>query len=369
MIVWVNSRTKTEDYSWRTCAESGILSSMSSIDDGYEKWKFEDCVPWFGLVAFQDEATLFFGNLVTDREDSRGRPIFVHAALKAENSKDVFDLVSFVSSLLVREKELLPKWTAFFSEAFDKGVLGAYPDISRLSRKESSQETIGRFVYPREDPSARDSIAKRLCSGVNLSVPLAVGTTGRSGKGIFERVCRSRAAWQTAFFSSACSMKTMLQVAAEPPREIKSNTRVVAAAIGGAVLLVLFVAALGTCSRRNGVANSSRGGADDGTSISTNLQVIGGMVANGVTNAPSQEAAVTNASSTSRDGSGGYVTPATTNAPLQEVAVTNALLSSQKGLGGPVTSAVTNTLQQKEALTNSLKTASDGTGKRKTENE
>ena len=306
MKVLVNSRTKTEDYSWRTCAESGILSSMSSIDDGYEKWKFEDCVPWFGLVAFQDEATLFFGNLVTDREDSRGRPIFVHAALKAENCKDVFDLVGFVSSLLVREKELLPKWTAFFSEVFDKGVFGVFPDNAHLSCTESSQETIGHFVYPREDALERDSIAKRLCAGVDLSVPLAVGTTGRSGKGIFERVCRSDAAWQTAFFSSACSKKTMLQVAAEPPREIKSNTRVVAAARGGAVLLVLFAAAIGTCSRGDGKgeANPPRGGADDGTSMSTNLQVIGGMVANGVTNAPSQEAAVTNSHKATADRTG-----------------------------------------------------------------
>ena len=73
MKTWVNSRTKTEDYTWRTDAKCGLTAPPTSIDDGYEKWKFEDCVPWFGLVAFQNDATLYFGNLITNKEDSRGR--------------------------------------------------------------------------------------------------------------------------------------------------------------------------------------------------------------------------------------------------------------------------------------------------------
>ena len=272
MIVWVNSRTKTEDYSWRTCAKSSLAFPPSSIDDGHEKWKFEDCIPWFGLVAFQSDATLYFGNLITNREDSRGRPIFVHAALQAENSKDVLELVGFVSSLLVREGELLPKWTAFFSEVFDNGVVGAFPDTSHSIPTESSQGSIGRFVYPRADALERDSIAKRLCSGVNLSVPLAVGTTGRSGKGIFERVCRSGNMWQTAFFSSSCSMKTELQVAVEPTREKKPNTRAIAAAIGGAVLLVFLVAAIRSCS------TGGEGGGADGSTNGISHAIIGGDI-------------------------------------------------------------------------------------------
>lgn len=279
MKVWVNSRTKTEDYSWRTCAKSNLAISSSSVDDGYEQWKFEDCIPWYGLVAFQSGATLYFGNLITSREDSRGRPIFVHAALQAENSKDVLDLVGFVASLLVREGELLPKWTAFFSEVFDNGVVGTFPDTSHLIRTESSQESIGRFVYPREDALARDSIAKRLCAGVNLSVPLAVGTTGRSGKGIFERVCRSGNMWQTAFFSSSCSMKAELQVAVEPTQEKKPNTRAIAAAIGGAAIFVILAAAIGTCSRgsRKDGSNPPGGGTDGGANMSTNRQVLSEM--------------------------------------------------------------------------------------------
>lgn len=309
MKTWVNSRTKTEDYTWRMDAKCGLTAPPPSIDEGYEKWKFEDCVPWFGLVAFQNDATLYFGNLITNKEDSRGRQIFIHAALQAENSKEILDLVGFVASLLAREEELLPKWTSFFSEVFDKGIVGAFPDTSHPIPL-ASQESIGRFVYPRKDASSRDSIARRLGSGVNLTMPLAVGTTGRGGKGIFERVCRSEKQWQTAFFSSTCSAKEELQVAEEPPSEIGPNTRAVAAAIGGAVLLVLIVAAIGPCSggRRDEVKTQTSGG----------------------TNAP---------------------------ASLQ-VSV------------GPVTSAVTNTLQQIEAVeTNSIKAVSPRTEKRKTENE
>lgn len=203
---------------------------------------------------------------------------------------------------------------------------------------------------------------------VEIEAPFAVGTTGRGGKGIFERVCRSEKQWQTAFFSSTCSAKEELQVAEEPPSEIGPNTRAVAAAIGGAVLLVLFAAAIGTCSRggRQGEAKSLTG---RGTNASASRQDSVGRISPAATNSPTQEATLTNILLASQKSSDVYVTPAITNAPQQESMVTNALLSSQKGLGGPVTSAVTNTLQQIEAVTNSLKTASDGTGKRKTENE
>ena len=265
MKTWVNSRTKTEDYTWRTDAKCGLKDPPASIDDGYEKWKFEDCIPWFGLVASQNEATLYFGNLITSREDSRGRPIFVHAALQAENSKDVLDLVGFVSSLLVHEEELLPKWTAFFSEVFDNGIVGTFPDTSRTIRLASSQDSIGRFVYPRTEAVSRNSIAQRLSSGVNLAVPIAVGTTGRSGKGIFERVCCSGNAWQTAFFSSSCTMKAELQVAMSSTREARVNTRVVAAAIGGAAILAIIAAAIGPCSRS---------GEEDKTNASTGREVV-----------------------------------------------------------------------------------------------
>lgn len=281
MKTWINSRTKTEDYTWRTDAKCGLTAPPSSIDDGYEKWKFEDCIPWYGLVAFQNDATLYFGNLITNREDSRGRPIFIHAALQAENSKDVLDLVGFVASLLVREKELLPKWTAFFSEVFEKGIVGAFPESSHSIHTASSQDPIGRFVYPREDVLSRDSIARRLESGVNLATPLAVGTTGRGGKGIFERVCRSEKTWQTAFFSSTCSAKAELQVAVEPPSETGPNTRAVAAAIGGAVLFAILVAAIRSCSNPGRESSAPRGTnivsrAFDGGEASTNSVPPGG---------------------------------------------------------------------------------------------
>ena len=331
MKVWVNSRTKTEDYTWRTDGKCSLSTPLSSVDDGYEKWKFEDCVPWFGLVAFQNDATLYFGNLITNREDSRGRPIFIHAALQAENSKDVLDLVGFVASLLVREEELLPKWTAFFSEVFDKGIVGAFPESSHSSPTASLQDSIGRFVYPREDALSRDSIARRLESSVNLATPLAVGTTGRGGKGIFERVCRSEKTWQTAFFSSTCSAKAELQVAVEPPSETGPNTRAVAAAIGGTVLLALLVAAIGPCSRKSGSGEAIRG-----TNVINRAESCGARLGNSGTNvAPSKGVTETKAPASGRGGGTnapaihvGPAPAAATNVPPQTAAMTNKAPSS-----------------------------------------
>lgn len=215
MEIWVSSRTKTEDYTWRTSAGHGPTVPPPSVADAYDKWKFEDGIPWFGLVFRQDSATLSFGNLEANREDSRGRPIVVHAVLQAGNETEVRDLLDIVSALLVRERELLPQWAAYLLGIFDDGEDRPFPAHSRFLGTTPTREPIGRFVYPREDALARESIAGRLGSGVDATTPLAVGTTGRSGKGIFERVCNSGGKWQAAFFSSTCEAKSELPVAVE----------------------------------------------------------------------------------------------------------------------------------------------------------
>ena len=303
----------------------------------------------------------------TNRNDAVGRPIRTVAVLRAVTSKENDLLVRFFAECLRKEdKETLYDEKSGVAKAVESlyqtkklddfmQYCRSLPTVNGGGVKQAD-----RWAIPRDYMTDRSALVESLPALIRDNKPFLLALTDRLPTDV---LCSLGSMFDHAvvrIFSEATEKPEKLP-------EPASQKHCRAAVIGGAVLLVLIVAAIGTCSRegRNGEANSSRGGADDGTSMSTNLQVIGGMVANGVTNAPSQEAAVTNAPSTSRDGSGGYVTPAATNAPLQEVAVTNALLSSQRGLGGPVTSAVTNTLQQKEAVTNSLKTASDGTGKRK----
>ena len=241
MEIWVQSRTKAEDYTWRTCAKCSQFTPPSSITEGYDQWKFEDGVPWFGLVSSQGVATLFFGNLMANREDSRNRPIFVHAALQAKSDDDVRELHGIVASLLIGEKKLLPKWTAYFLAVFDGGDAGPFPFTTQCSGTSYNQESIGRFVCPREDFAERERISRILCSSEKLNDSLVVGTTGRSGKGIFERVCNSQSKWQVAFFSSSCSSKTELSVIEEPLPGGVLDTRVVAVAIGGIILIATAI--------------------------------------------------------------------------------------------------------------------------------
>jgi len=210
MDIWVSSRTKSEDYTWRTCAGCDGPTPPTSVSDGFDQWKFEDCVPWYGLVSQGDTSILYFGNLKTDREDSRMRPIFVHAALVATGDTERRELQRIVASLLVRESDLLPQWSAYLLCGFDGGDVKPRPFLPQSAATASIAGTLGRFAYPREDNAARELVAASL-STVDLVCPLAVGTTGRSAKGIFERVCNSESRWQAAFFSQMCATKSELE--------------------------------------------------------------------------------------------------------------------------------------------------------------
>ena len=117
-----------------------------------------------------------------------------------------------------------------------------------------------------------------LISSVDVNTPLAVGTTGRSGKGIFERVCDSQAKWQVAFFSSTCAKQTELTVVEAPLPGGAPNTRVIAATIGGVILLSALIVAAGRSCRNTG----GDGEADGGTNIVSSAIGDGGVTTNAV---------------------------------------------------------------------------------------
>lgn len=249
MDIWVCSRTKAKDYTWRTCAGCGSSEPPSLISDGYDQWKFEDCKPWYGLVSNNAGTVLYFGNLMTDREDSRGRPIFVHAALQANGEQERKELMGVIASLLLQEKELLPKWSDYLLGIFDGSDVSPRPVPSQpvAGASASAPESIGRYVYPQEDANARELIAKKL-SMANLERPFVVGTTGRSGKGIFDRVCHSEGKWQVAFFSGMCNAKSELAVVKNIPKpgntspfpRSRPKPRKAALIVAGAILLCLL---------------------------------------------------------------------------------------------------------------------------------
>lgn len=251
MEVWVNSATRDKDYYWCSLADGGPADPPSEIAAGYDLWKFEDCIPWFGLVSHDGVSTLYFGNLLTDREDIRMRPIFVHAVIRATDNDERGELCSLVAELLMNEKELLRKWADYLLGIFDGKVAASMPMTSR--RKETSLNiSVGRFAYPREDSAARVKIAQALLES-SIQGPLVVGTTGRSGNGIFERICNSGNEWQIAIFSGMCTdeaelvPKTGCADFPKPPLAASRTGEMVMVVVGVMMVLALLAVAMKSC--------------------------------------------------------------------------------------------------------------------------
>jgi hypothetical protein len=362
----VCSRETERDYTWDNTHASHLVSEYAQ----------ELFSPAFeGSLTTSRVATLFCCHGVlsgvvlgvsadTLRKDFRNRPIRTMAFLRAEKPEEADLLARFFAECL-RKPDAETIYNA------ESGVAKAVESLYQTKKLDDfmqfcrSLPTVNgggvkladRWAIPRGETADRSALVESLPALIGDNAPFLLALTDRLPTDVLASLGSMFDHAVVRIFSKATEKPEKL-----PEPASQKHRR--AAAIGGAVLLVLFVAAIGTCSRRNGEANSSRGGADDGTSMSTNLQVIGGMVANGVTNAPSQEAAVTNAPLASQTGSIGPVASVTTNALMQKATVTNALSASQNGSGGFVAPATTNVPPQEAAATNSLNTR-----KRNTNNE
>ncbi len=299
----------------------------------------------------------------------RGRPIRTMAFLRAEK-RDETDLLAAFFAECLRKSDAETIYNAKSDVA--KAVESLYQtkkldDFMQFCRSLPTVNGGGvkladRWAIPRDKTAPRSALVESLPALIADNKPFLLALTDRLPTEVIDSLGSMFDHAVVRIFSKAITTPEKLP---EPASQKYRR----AAAIGGAAILVLLVAAIGTCSRgsRQGEAKPPTGGR---TNTPASRQDSAGLISTTATNSPTQEATLTNFHSASHKSSGVYVTPAITNAPPQEAAVTNDLpSSSQKGLGGPVTSAFTNTLQQKEAVTNSLKTASDGTRKRKTENE
>lgn len=259
MEIWVNSATKTEEYTWRTIAGCSPSQPPVHVTSGFDQWKFEDGVPWYGLVFQDGMATLYLGNLETGREeDPRGRPIFVHAVIQTTSSTECRELRESMASLLAREKELLPRWADYLLKVFDGGDGSCRPvAVIPSGPMEFTLAPIGRFAYPCEDAIERKSIANVILSD-KFDQPFVVGVTGRSGAGIFDRVCNSDPKWHVAFFSRMCTVKTQLQpkeildsdFTPALPRQTRRGWKKLAVVVVGLLLVVVLAICRIGCSSR-----------------------------------------------------------------------------------------------------------------------
>ena len=258
MKAWICSRTKNEDYIWRS--DDGYDSSAlpTALQDGFDKWNFEDNVPWYGFVSKDHSTTLYFGNLPTNRLDSRGRRIFIHAVLRGDGHDDARMLCDWMSELLVDESAAISRWAGAFLETFDGKQMQGFSLAEAVPVSGVSDPDIGRYVYPKSDAASRAKIADQVRSTMEIGNAVAVGVTGRSGKGIFERVCCSNKEWQVAFFSSGCTMKTELATVRHLPAgggggDPFANRRhpplKAAIIIGGVILIIILTCLMRSCRK------------------------------------------------------------------------------------------------------------------------
>ena len=304
----------------------------------------------------------------------RGRPIRTMAYLRAEKSEEA-DLLArfFVECLRKSDTETLDDAASGVAKAVESLYqTKKLDDFMQFCRSLPTVNGGGvkladRWAIPRDDMTVATSIEAR--RALTESLPALIADNKPFLLALTDRLPTDVLGSLGSMFDNAV-VRIFSKAITTPEKlpEPASQKYRRAAAIGGAAILVLLVAAIGTCSRgsRQGEAKPPTGGR---TNTPASRQDSTGLISTTVTNSPTQEATLTNVLSTSQKSSGVYVTPAITNAPQQEAMVTNALLSSQKGLGGPVTSAATNTLQQKEAVTNRLKAASTRAEKKETGDE
>jgi len=367
----VCSRETERDYTWDNAHATFSLSSFARDTLAPA---FEGSLTTSRFVALSrrpgsPNGVILGVSVSTKRVDFRHRPIRTMAFFRAENPDEEKLLVSFFA-------ECLRKPDAETVRNADSDVAKVVESLYKKKELDDFLEFCGslpevngggdmladRRAIPRDYMTDRSALVESLPALIRDNKPFLLALTDRLPTDVLASLGSMFDHAVVRIFSKAITTSKKLP---EPASQKYRR----AAAIGGATILVLLVAAIGTCSRgsRQGEAKPPTGGR---TNTPASRQDSAGLISTTATNSPTQEATLTNFHSASHKSSGVYVTPAITNAPPQEAAVTNDLpSSSQKGLGGPVTSAFTNTLQQKEAVTNSLKTASDGTRKRKTENE
>lgn len=366
----VCSRETERDYTWDNTHATHLVSEYAQ----------ELFSPAFeGSLTTSRVATLFrcqgvlsgvvLGVSVdTLRKDFRNRPIRTMVFLRAEKPEEADLLARFFAECL-RKPDAETIYNA------ERGVAKAVESLYQTKKLDDfmqfcrSLPTVNgggvkltdRWAIPRDKTAPRSALVESLPALIADNKPFLLALTDRLPTEVLDSLGSMFDHAVVRIFSKAITTPEKLP---EPASQKYRR----AAAIGGAAILVLLAAAIGTCSRgsRQGEAKPPTGGR---TNAPASRQDSAGLISTTATNSPTQEATVTNFHSASHKSSGVYVTPAITNAPQQEAMVTNALLSSQKGLGEPVTSATTNTLQQKEAITNSIKAVSSRTEKRKTEDE
>lgn len=286
----------------------------------------------------------------TTREDAVGRPLRTIAFLRATDAKETALLASFFAEcLLKKDEETLYDPESSVAKAVESLYQTKMPDeflafcksLKPVASKEGAPEN--RWAIPRNDEGERKSLADALSAAITGDSSFFFALTDRRWTDVLASLGSMFDRGTVWIFSKATTAKE--PIPGGPP-----NTRAVAAAIGGTVLLALLVAAIGgPCSRRSedGEAVASTNSLDravESRVVATNSQA--GIGLNATNAVPTERRSIEPAGETQPGGVSTNVAPASSETPTS---LTNETAPFLIGGGG-----------ESDASTNHLERASGG---------
>lgn len=251
----VCSRETERDYTWDDAHASSSLASLArdTLAPAFEGSLTTSRFATLLRCSGSPSGVILGISVSTKRIDFRNRPIRTMAFLRAENPDAEKLLASFFSECLFKSDAK----TLYDAEsAVAKAVESLYQtkmadEFIRFCRSlpaanGSGPKPVGRWAIPRGYAGARRDMAESIPALVDGDKPFLVALTDRLPTDVFASLGSMFDRGPVWIFSKATT-------AEEPIPGGPLNTRAVAAAIGGTILLALLVAAIGgPCSRRSG---------------------------------------------------------------------------------------------------------------------
>lgn len=289
----VCSRETERDYTWDN---TQVSHPVAEYAQGFFAPAFEGSLTTSRFAALlrcpgSPRGVMLCASVSTVRKDFRNRPIRTMVVLRAENPDEEQLLASFFAECLRKKDEE----TLYDPEG---GVAKAVESLYQTKRADdflrfcrslpqkngTSDTTTGRFAVPRGDSASRMSVVDSLGTLIQGARPFLIALTDRTPSDVLASLGTMFDHAVVRIFSKATSRKERIP---EPPQKYAK-----AATIGGIVVLsILFVAAIGPCSRGCGKGEVAR-------TASTVIRTSGGgsRLGNGETNdSQNRNSAPTNA--------------------------------------------------------------------------
>ena len=327
----VCSRESERDYTWDNTHASHPVAEYAQ---GLFAPAFEGSLTTSRFVVLlrcpgSPSGVMLGVSVSTARKDFRNRPIRTMAFLRAETPEESSLLAAFFAECLRKpDGDTLYDADCPLAQAVESLYQTKKTDAfiafcTGLPKVVPKGDTIAqRRGIPRDNLNDRKKVADALPALIAGGSPFLLALTDRLPTDVLGSLGTMFDRGVVRIFSKAVDRPEKL------PEHI-SQKYVRAAAIGGAVILALLVAAVGPCSRGRGNSETARATNDGSCSGSGGAHNGGG----GTNVPPSKGFAETNAPTGGRSGgtnappsqlaSGGSVSTVSTNSPAQAASVTN----------------------------------------------